>query len=226
VADSIGIGHDIDKLADWGMDIMQEGKSLGAGGLGMYDTRTDSIYRLGETDKAEATLISDGPVRTIIKLKYTGWKVLEDNITLTQTLILPANTYAYESRVSLEGKTNPNLQLFTGITKRFVRLVSNTGVNDNYYMVATLDKQSAIDDYLGLGILVENSFEPYMSSIKNPQPTEDSFFMTMSNPRNQFKYYVAACWEKSDARFIFRSNFFSYLRTLADRAASPIYISK
>jgi len=224
--DSIGISENIQKLRPWGMDILEEGNSFGAGSIALIDIRTDSVYKIGGSVKSTYKLISDGPLRSIFRLTYSNWQIQGQSLKLTQTIILSANTYAYESRVKIEGTNNPNLILITGISKRFTKNMSNTFANEDIYMMATHDKQSANDDFLGLGILASKDYDPYAKRIQGNSSTSDSYCLFLGNGSFEFNYQVAACWELSNKEFSSRKGFQTYLLSLADRIAYPISLSK
>ncbi|MDZ7607374.1 MAG: DUF4861 family protein [Cyclobacteriaceae bacterium] len=81
VLDSVGLpGTNYHNLAEWGMDVLKVGQTLGAGSLAMQVE--DSLYRLGPTREAHFRLVANGPVRSIIELIYDGWKVAGEEYKL------------------------------------------------------------------------------------------------------------------------------------------------
>ncbi|MCA1761200.1 MAG: DUF4861 domain-containing protein, partial [Bacteroidales bacterium] len=64
---------DYHKLADWGMDVLHCGSSLGSGGIALL--KDDSLFRLGSTEVYEYHKLTEGPVRSVFELRYEGWDV-------------------------------------------------------------------------------------------------------------------------------------------------------
>ncbi|MBN2774358.1 MAG: DUF4861 family protein, partial [Prolixibacteraceae bacterium] len=81
IIDKIGTPEmgDYHTLADWGMDILHCGSSLGSGGIALM--QNDSLYRLGSTKQYEYVKRAEGPVRSVFDLVYGGWDVNGDSLT-------------------------------------------------------------------------------------------------------------------------------------------------
>ncbi|MEZ5070894.1 MAG: DUF4861 family protein [Bacteroidales bacterium] len=67
VLDSVGLpgGPSYHEAAEWGMDILKVGTSLGAGGLACL--AGDSLYRVGDRGRGDFRILSEGPVRSSLR---------------------------------------------------------------------------------------------------------------------------------------------------------------
>lgn len=58
VLSGVGRGEDYHAMADWGMDILKVGASVGVGGVGVYDG--DALRQIGDASAYRAQVIEDG----------------------------------------------------------------------------------------------------------------------------------------------------------------------
>ena len=139
------------ELADWGMDVLHCGSSLGAGGLALL--RNDSLYRLGSTEVYEYVKITEGPVRSVFELRYSGWNVAGEKLSAVERISVYPGKYWFESDVTLNDcKTGD--QIVTGIVTSKLKREPFEMRSDSFQCIGTHDIQSLNDDELGMAVLI------------------------------------------------------------------------
>lgn len=139
------------EMADWGMDILHCGSSLGAGGLALL--RNDSLFRLGSTKVYEYRKITEGPVRSIFELYYEGWKVGDQELKAIERITLYPGKYWFKSDVTVEGLQDGD-QIVTGIVTSTLKKEPFSFAGNGFVCMGTHDVQSLNNDELGMAVLV------------------------------------------------------------------------
>lgn len=230
---------DYHKLSDWGMDILHCGSSVGSGGMALLEV--DSLYRLGSTDGYEYQKVVEGPVRSILDLKYTGWHVGNQNLSAVERITIYPGKYWFQSDVTVSGFKGEK-QLATGIvTSMLKKLPMEFDANNDYHAIATHDKQSLNNDELGMAVLLKNS-----EVTKVGRTTDIDFYSLgyktvdekkFSNVISQ-TYYVAqkvtadkpsrhyffAVWGLENVRWKDSNLFKAYIATEAELLSHPIQV--
>ena len=156
------------ELAEWGMDVLHCGSSLGSGGLAIL--KNDSLFRLGSTEVYEYQKIVEGPVRSIFELRYAGWDVNGEKLKAVERITIYPGKYWFESDVTIEGSSG-EFQIVTGIvTSRLTREPFEFKAG-NFQCIGTHDVQSLNKDELGMAVLV-----PLAETGKIARTTDINFF--------------------------------------------------
>ena len=156
------------ELADWGMDVLHCGSSLGSGGLALL--KNDSLYRLGSTEVYEYKKIVEGPVRSIFELRYSGWDVNGEKLKAVERITIYPGKYWYESDVTVDGCFEGD-QIVTGIvTSKLTREPFELKAG-NFQCIGTHDIQSLNNDELGMAAIV-----PLMEAGKIARTTDIDFY--------------------------------------------------
>jgi len=155
-------------LAEWGMDVLHCGSSLGSGGLAVL--KNDSLFRLGSTEVYEYQKIVEGPVRSIFELRYSGWDVNGEKLKAVERITIYPGKYWFESDVTIKGSSD-EVQIVTGIvTSRLTRDPFEFKAG-NFQCIGTHDVQSLNNDELGMAVLV-----PLTEAGKIARTTDINFF--------------------------------------------------
>ncbi|WP_276500191.1 DUF4861 domain-containing protein [Terrimonas pollutisoli] len=208
--------------ADWGMDVLKVGKSLGAGALALsvpMENGKDSLIRLGGVNMGKVVYekIADGPVRAVIRLHYPAWKLLDNlkPVSLTEEISIWGGQYFYESKVTINGAPG-NAKLVTGI----VNLHSKESYQvdtANHKILFTFDKQSENKDELGMGIVIPaNSFSNYFTTPNEATDIQNTYGVRLKIAGEQpvvFRFYAG--WGKSNDAFLSQAKFSAYLKMQA-----------
>ncbi|MDB5190841.1 MAG: hypothetical protein JWQ96_404 [Segetibacter sp.] len=231
--DSVGVNpaNSYHKLADWGMDILAVGKSLGAGSIALklnIDNGKDTLVRLGGMNVEETTYekIADGPVRAIFRMHYKNWTVLSGlpPVNIIEEISIWGGKYFYQGKVTVSN-TPPGAQLVTGIVN--LKSKKSTELNiDGCKAIYTYDVQSENNDKLGMGILVRsNHFAAFGKTPNTASEVLNTYTVTMplTTQPTEFRFYAG--WELSDLLFIKEESFKMYLEYEAMKYAKPVIVS-
>ncbi len=230
--DTVGVipANSYHNLADWGMDILAVGKSLGAGSLALSVPMVagkDTLVRLGGANVEQTTFekIADGPLRAIFKMHYKNWLVVPGfaHVNVTEEICIWGGKYFYESKVLVE-----NAPLGTKLVTGIVNLKSKkavdftTGESKGVY---TYDEQSENKDKLGMAVVVKD--KDFISFGKAPGGSSDvmntyTLQMPVSSLPVSFRFFAA--WEMSDLLFTREENFKRYLEYEGLKFGSAIRI--
>jgi hypothetical protein len=205
--------------ADWGMDILKVGASLGAGSLALQvklPNGKDTLVRLGGKNMERVTYekVADGPVRAICRLKYTNWKVAEGlkPVSVTEEIQIWGGQYFYESKVTVTGAP-AGAQLITGIVNLHSKQVHAINQN-NLKAIYTYDEQSENKDKLGMAIVMPAAQVAGTAATPNANTDIQNTYLMKANIVNNkpvvYRFYAG--WEKSDSRFSTEQGFHSFLK--------------
>jgi len=227
-------------LSDWGMDILHCGSSTGSGGLAMLEN--DSLYRLGSTDGYEYKKITEGPVRSVFDLIYTGWNVAGQDLSAVERISIYPGKYWFQSDVTATGFSGEK-QIVTGIV---TSLLKNEPVdfeaNADYRSIATLDKQSLNNDELGMAVLLKKDevtkvarttdIDFYKLGYKTVDEKQFSNVISMTYYVAQkieadvpARHYFFAVWGLENEKWKSIDNFKAYISSEADLLSNPIIIA-
>lgn len=233
VLDTVGMSptSNYHQQAEWGMDVLKVGPSLGAGALALFVPDTngkDSLVRLGgrNIEMVNYKKVADGPVRAIINLTYHNWKIAENMppLQLTETISIWGGQYFYESSVIIRGAP-ANAKLVTGMVNLHDAEQQNfdTGRVKGLY---TWNKQSENKDHLGMAIMAASSVvEKFSDASGVHSDIKNSYLAIMNtNASSPVGFRFFAGWEKSSPMFKSAEGFRKYLEHQANLYQHPILI--
>jgi hypothetical protein len=206
------------KLADWGMDVLKVGASLGAGSLALQvplPNGKDTLVRLGGKNIEQVTYekIADGPVRAIARLKYSNWKIGEglDPVTVIEEIHIWGGQYFYESHVTVTGAPK-GAQLVTGIVNLHSKEVHEVSAG-SFKGIYTYDAQSENKDKLGMAILMPAAQVAGTATTPNANTDVQNTYIIKATIKDKepviYRFYAG--WEKSDNRFTTPEGFKRFL---------------
>lgn len=216
--------------ADWGMDVLKVGKSLGAGSLALQVKTAagkDTLVRLGGPNMGPVsyTKIADGPVRAIFRLQYPAWKVLDSiaPVSLTEEISIWGGQYFYESKVSIKGAPQ-GAKLVTGI----VNLHSHESKNIDtagYKILYTYDAQSENKDNLGMALIVSDKvFDSFITTSNADTDVQNTYGITFKTGSEPITFRFYAGWQPSNAQFVNEGAFSEFLKKEVKRTV-PVSVS-
>jgi len=232
----MGSYHD---LADWGMDVLHCGSSVGSGGLAMLEK--DSLYRLGSTDTYEYNKVTEGPVRSVFDLKYTGWQVAEENLSAVERIHIYPGKYWFRSDVTVSGFTGKK-QLVTGIVTSLLKNDPHHFMaNGEYDVIATLDLQSLNNDTLGMAVMLKadevtrvawatdiNYFNLGYRTVpeKNFSQVISETYYVAQDVENEIpaRHYFFAVWGLENPRWNQIEEFRKYMSEEAEKLSHPVLV--
>jgi unsaturated rhamnogalacturonyl hydrolase len=87
------------KMADWGMDLLKVGKSLGAGGFGYWDG--EKVQLVSKLSGHSAKIIENGALYSALQIQYNDWQIAGKTTNLTANLSMTAGSRLVHTRLSL-----------------------------------------------------------------------------------------------------------------------------
>ncbi|MGM0529741.1 MAG: DUF4861 family protein [Bacteroidota bacterium] len=231
VLDDAGIrGQDYSEMDDWGMDLLEIGRSLGAGAIGLRIQ--DSLIRIGPESEGSFTRIIEGPVRSRLRFVFGDLVVYDNTYRVVHDITIWPGTYGYKGEVSVQrAKDVPyNEELIIGLVNKEVDSLTIDEPNDQYVSLITHNDQTVLGEYLGLGLLLEQ--DNFIASASAPVAAEeatgivDSYFAMMDLTDQKVTYHMYAGWEKSEQKFSEKDRFVEYVAHQAQKFNTPIEVVK
>lgn len=204
--DSVGLNpkHNYHELADWGMDILHAGKSLGSGALALMvkNNGEDTLIRLGG-DHIKKTVykeLADGPVRAMFTINY-DWEIQDKPVQVEERISIWAGQDFYESVVTVIGAP-AGTTLVEGVAD-FNNNISQYLIKNNSAILLSHGIQSENKDNLGMAIVVPaKTFSFAGSTPKAGSEILDSYICAQNittGKTNKYRFYAG--WEVTDKRF-------------------------
>ncbi len=215
-------------IAEWGMDVLKVGKSLGAGALALQYTDAagkDTLVRLGGIDMGKVVYekIADGPVRAIFRMQYPVWKMAASlpPLSLTEEVSIWGGQYFYESKVSVNNAP-VNAKLVTGIVNLHdLSLAALDTIGQQ--VVYTYGVQSENKDKLGMAILFsKESHAKQGATVNVDSDVLHTYTVSFPLDKKPVVFRFVAAWEKSDALFTSEEGFRSYLAEQCIKWGQPL----
>lgn len=194
------------ELADWGMDILKVGKSLGAGGYGYWDDK--QVQLVSEVGRHNAKVIENGPLYSALQIQYQDWQIAGKTVNLTADLSMTAGSRLVNTRLKL---TEPLDNLAIGLvrlpdTKLLQGDLDIPGHSWTYLATWGNQSLSAPDSKLGMAVLFKRG--------QLLEQTEDnnSHVAVMRPTGNELEYYFLAAWDGEPGGISSEAEFVRYLQ--------------
>lgn len=198
--------------ADWGMDVLKVGKSLGIGALGSW--MGDKALRVETTDSITCEVAENGALESMIRTKYYEWKVGDQSTNLTSDLSIQAGSRLTRHDVALT-ESLPNL--CTGIVKH-----ENGSLlrheNGTWGYMATWGQQSLAEDHLGMAVLYKKA------DLQEITEDEFSHVVVLTPNNNELTYYFLAAWEQEPGGIHTEEAFRQYLDEVIMELGTPVAV--
>lgn len=225
VLDEVGKegGDSYHEPANWGMDILKVGTSLGAGGIAyLYK---DSLYRVGDNGSGTYQTIMEGSQRSRFLLNYSNWQVEDMKLEVNHQIEITAGRHYYQSEVSYNG-TDQILHLVPGIVNMKSKEVYLERLDDNYSALFTHDLQAEDTTMLAMALMVSNTYLKSTGEApkKGKGITKSYYAVLDASPGESITYRFYSLWEKEDERWASKEEVLAFLRAEAERwSQSVIY---
>lgn len=190
------------KMADWGMDLLKVGKSLGAGGFGYWDG--EKVQLVSELSGHTAKIIENGALYSALQIQYKDWQIAGKTPHLTANLAMTAGSRLVHTRLSL---SEPLDNIAIGLvrlpdTKVLHGKSEITGHSWTY--LATWGEQTLTGgkDKLGMAILYKRGANKQLTG------DEHSHVAVMTPNGTELEYYFLSAWDgepggiKTEAEFV------------------------
>lgn len=196
-------------LADWGMDILKVGESLGIGGFGFWNGK--KVELVSKVDGWDASILENGGLYSAFQIKYRGWKIDGKSLDLRARFSMTGGSRAV--RVQLD-QSEALKNLAIGLVKHpgTELVVGPSNVTGTAYTyVASWGKQSLNEDMLGMAVL-------FQKGSQSSQEDDGSSYATVMKPEgNELDYYFLAAWQGEPGGIGTRQQFVESLDQEAER---------
>ena len=196
-------------MADWGMDILKVGNSLGAGGYGYWDGK--AVQRVSKVEQISTDILENGDSYSSLNIHYKGWSIADKKLDLSANLSMTAGSRLVHTQVSLSDQL-PNLAI--GLVKHPGTTLLEGDINITgraWTYVASYGKQSLNDDELGMAVIFQKG-----TRIEQQQD-EHSYVSVMKTAGNKLDYYFLAAWEGELNGISSQEEFVAYLKQEVER---------
>lgn len=197
--------------AEWGMDILKVGKSLGMGGYGFWNG--EQVELVSEVDTRKVTIVEDGPLYSDLQIAYQGWVVNDQKLDLTANLAMNAGSRLVHTRLQLSDEL-PNIAI--GVVKHpGTELIQGPEDISGYAWTYTASwgEQTLSEENPKLGMAII-----YRRGDKDSQTQdENSYVSLMKAPGGELEYYFLAAWEGEKEGITTKEEFITYLDQEIDR---------
>lgn len=204
------------KMADWGMDLLKVGKSLGAGGFGYWDG--EKVQLVSKLSGHSAKIIENGALYSALQIQYNDWQIAGKTTNLTANLSMTAGSRLVHTRLSL---SEPLDNIAIGLvrlpdTKVLHGKSEITGHSWTY--LATWGEQTLTggNDKLGMAILYKRGANIRLTG------DEHSHVAVMKPSGTQLEYYFLSAWDGEPGGIKTEAEFVEYLeREVAKLTLTP-----
>jgi len=218
VLDSVGVEgrSSYHAPAEWGMDVLKVGTSLGSGGIGY--TYNDSIYRVGDNGSGTYSVVFEGPLHSRFNLSYSDWNVEGMSLEVIHQIEIVAGRHYFQGLVTYTG-SEAQLDLVPGIVNMKSDTLYILKLNENYTGLMTHDYQSEDTTLLAMALIVPTG---YLKSYGKTRDTGEGITQTYyavleAVPGKPTPYRFYALWEKEDPRWASLKEVSEFLKIEAER---------
>ncbi|MCB0533398.1 MAG: DUF4861 domain-containing protein [Lewinellaceae bacterium] len=199
---------------EWGMDILKVGESLGIGSLGSW--LGDKALRVETTDSIRCEIPLNGPILSMVRTNYSGWKVGDQSTDAQVDLSIQAGSRMTRCDVML---SQPLPNLCTGIVKDENAPVFNDDGSQEWAYLATWGSQSLAEDQLGMAIVFPKQ------ALKEITEDAHSHVVVFNPEAPKLSYYFLAAWEQEPGGIKTQADFQNYLNTVCRSLSHPVQVT-
>ena len=179
VLSKVGRGDDYHAMADWGMDILKVGNSLGAGGFGVFEN--GQVRQIGNADSYGAEIASDTNSEATVKVTHFNSESCGGDVAGFYT----AKAGEYATHVRIEGACA--LPYAAGIVIHEGTASIQSEGNNGWQYIAQFGEQSLVPDTLGMAI-----FYNAEDIVSRGQDNDDNYIVFKNGVTPN--YITAAIW--------------------------------
>ena len=190
------------EMADWGMDILKVGSSLGIGSLGQW--HEDKVHMVSQTDSITCTIVANGPVYSMIRTMYYGWDVSGDKYDVQSELSIAAGDHKTKHDVQVSYAAD---NICTGLVKAENVSVLESESDGDWQYFATYGAQSLAgeEDQLGMAILYNKT------DLLAKTEDDQSYILVLKPQQGRVTYYFLAAWAQEPGGITDAEQFATYL---------------
>ncbi len=175
--------------ADWGVDVLKVGKSLGMGGFGFWNGKGVDLVSL--VDTREAIITNNGNLFSGFKINYNGWQINNQKLDVNAHFTMNAGSRLVNVKLEASHQL-PNIAI--GLVKHPNTTLIEGPQNISGYAwtyVGSWGKQSwsGENDHLGMAVIFRRDDRAQQTT------DENSYVSVMKDKGGELEYYFVAAWE-------------------------------
>jgi hypothetical protein len=201
--------------ADWGMDILKVGESLGVGSIAMWED--GKANRVAVTENVDCGIAANGPVYSQIRTRYFGWEVGSKKYDLVSDLSITAGSRITKNLLHVEGGA---INLCSGLAKYDGTDYFQSDMDKGgWAYIALYGKQSLAEDNLGTAVLFDTK------QLAEINEDELNHVVVLKPHENKVTYYFCAAWEQEPAGIKSKQGFMDYLDQTIKELNVPLMVT-
>ena len=200
--------------ADWGMDILKVGPSLGLGSIATWEE--GKARRIDKTDSVLVKIVEDGSLRSTIQTNYYGWDIASGKTGISSTISIEAGSRMSKHQVIAENGID---NFCTGLIKSDVAPLKVSDRNKPFSYLATYGPQSLAGDKLGLAVIF-----PSEQLIEVTGDEHSHVAVLKPIDQKELTYYFLAAWEQEPEGITSETEFYKYLDRKIEELSNPVKV--
>lgn len=196
VLPQVGRGEDYHAMADWGMDILKVGNSLGAGGWGVF--KNGKAQQVGNADSYSARVVTDTDETATLAVALQSAGQCEGDMTATYTI----NAGERLTYINVTGECARPVAVGIVIHPGTEKLAS--GGENGWQYVARYGKQSLVPDNLGIALFYR------AEGVSEAGDDEDDSYVVFRKIGN-VDYVTGAAWAQEGGGITDKAGFMAWL---------------
>jgi hypothetical protein len=198
----------------WGTDVLKVLNSVGIGGAGFWTG--DSVSRPFQLDGHVATMVANGPLRTVYRIDYTGWQTSQGKADITSWHTLYADTRTNIHTILLKSGSD-SLPFATGLVKHEAAPLTRLKSGNGFYTYGNQSIQ-------GNGLMM--SIHMHSDDIVGFSEDANSHLILFNLiPNEPVSIYASAQWEFEPVGFWDAEYTASWLATEVNRIEQPLTVT-
>lgn len=202
VLQNVGRGEDYHAMADWGMDILKVGNSLGAGGWGVFEN--GEARQVGEASGYNAQVVSDTNTEAALKVTLVESQSCGGDI---ETLY---GISAGERLTAVKVSGDCALPLAAGIVIHPDTTLMSSGGATGWQYIARFGEQTLVPDDLGMAIFYRAED---VTAVGND--ADDSYIVFQAGAGAE--YLMGAAWSQEAGGITNAAEFEAWLKATQAR---------
>ena len=203
------------QMSDWGMDVLKVGSSLGIGSIGMW--YKDKVQMVNTTDSITCSIVTNGPVYSLIRTKYYGWQIDDKKFDLVSEFSIAAGDRKTMHQVKVSDSAD---NLCTGLVKHEKSVIFESEADGEWQYIASYGNQSLAgdDDLLGMAVLYRKK-----DLIKRTED-DQSDILVLKPEQGMVTYYFLAAWVQEPDGISDAAQFKTYLEEEVQKLDNPVSV--
>ena len=198
-----------------GADFFAVGRSLGAGGSGIWSD--DTVWQPGVF--SSYANVCNGPIRVTFELTYAKWEIKGKKFAERKRISLDAGENLNKIEVLFTGLAPMDMvQIACGLVKRNSTTVS-TGMMNRWMSLWGPTNSDSVNGSLGTGVVL---LAPVPATLR--EDNDQYLLIARAAPGRRFTYYAGAGWTRS-GDFDTVADWNAYLTNFSRRLDVPLRLS-